>query len=74
MPPFHEKDWLPKNHFDLPDTLKEAICYFVISNIIKSLRKITPMHNSMLINVSRFKDTNESIRDQVQEYLLVYLV
>lgn len=69
MPPFHESDWLPNKHFDLPESLKEAICYFVISNIIKNIRKITPMHNSMLINVSRFKNTNGSIRDQVQEYL-----
>ena len=68
MSPLHESDWL-KNFFDIPESLKEAICFFIISNIVKKLRKINPIHNSMLINVSRFKDTNESVSTQVQDYL-----
>ena len=69
MSPLHESDWAPKNFFDIPESLKEAICFFIISNIVKKLRKINPIHNSMLINVSRFKDTNESVSTQVQDYL-----
>ena len=69
MSPLHESDWAPKNFFDIPESLKEAICFFIISNIVKKLRKINPIHNSMLINVSRFKETNSSVRSQVQDYL-----
>jgi len=69
MSPMHESNWEPENIYDLPDSLKNAICFFVISNIIKKIRKIKPIHNSMLINVSRFVQTNSSIRNQVQSYL-----
>ena len=69
MSPLHQSDWQPENFFEIPESLKNAICYFIISNIIKKIRKISPSHNSMLINVSRFVDTNSSIRSQVQNFL-----
>ena len=34
MSPMHESDWAPENHYDIPGSLKEAICFFIISNIV----------------------------------------
>ena len=65
----HETDWTPENHYDIPNSLKDAICFFIIGNVIKKLRNIKPIHNSMLINVSTWKETNRSVRSQVQDYL-----
>ena len=69
MSPLHETDWTPENHYDIPNSLKDAICFFIIGNVIKKLRNIKPIHNSMLINVSTWKETNRSVRSQVQDYL-----
>ena len=69
MSPLHSSDWSPHQHHGIPESLKEAICFFIIGNIVKKIRKIKPIHNSMLINVSTYKDTNESVSLQVQEYL-----
>ena len=70
MSPWHPSDWEPNNHSeDIPRSLKKAICFFILSNIVKKIRKIKPIHNSMLINVSRYIKTNESISIQVQNYL-----
>ena len=62
MSPLHETDWTPENHYDIPNSLKDAICFFIIGNVIKKLRNIKPIHNSMLINVSTWKETNRSVR------------
>lgn len=70
LPPFADKNWEPGKHYDLPNSLKNAINFFIIGNIIKKIRKIKPIHNSMLVSVNKHTITNESIRDQIQEYIL----
>lgn len=70
LSPFAEKNWEPIKHFDLPNSLKKAVRFFIIGNIVKRIRKISNKHNSMLISVNKHTITNESIRDQIQEYLM----
>lgn len=64
--PKHKKDYVPTC---LSGTLQEAIQYFVLAVTIRSLRGDDQSHNSMLINISRFVDVQNSLRYRVQEYL-----
>jgi hypothetical protein len=53
----------------LPDSLYDALGYFLIINAIMNMRKPITKHRSMLINVSRFTNIHEQVRDQVQLWL-----
>jgi len=64
--PKHKKDYAPAS---LSGTLQEAIRYFVLVVTIRSLRGDDQSHNSMLINISRFVEVQNSLRHRVQEYL-----
>lgn len=74
-----EVDWLPVDHKKdhppgpLPDTLREAVNWFLLTCAIRDLRyergdphKGGPIHRSMLINVSRFTDIQDEVARDVQ--------
>ena len=53
----------------LADSLKEAINTFVICNVIRTLRGHGLKHRSMMINITRFNDTQALVWERVTEYL-----
>lgn len=53
----------------LAESLKEAINSFVICNVIRTLRGHGLKHRSMMINITRFNDTQALIWERVTEYL-----
>lgn len=53
----------------MADSLKEAIHSFVICNVIRTLRGHALKHRSMMINITRFNDTQALIWERVTEYL-----
>lgn len=53
----------------LADSLEEAINLFVICNVIRTLRGHGLKHRSMMINITRFNDTQSIIWERVTEYL-----
>lgn len=53
----------------LPESMLTAIRVFVVARTIRLLRGHRDQHCSMLINVSRFTDVQEQIRDLVQQTL-----
>lgn len=52
----------------LPDSLKNAIRYFILSSAIKKQRGIKE-HNSMLIHIARFKTPANTLKPIVEDYL-----
>ena len=65
------EDALPKSHKSsslftyLPDSLKEAIAYFCLANVVRDIRGDTTAHRSMLIHISHFKNLHKQIEEQV---------
>lgn len=69
-------DWLPDKHKaldplgdELPDTLRDAIVFFLMAGAVRRLRGQEQKHHSMLIHVTRFTDMQRRVADQVGEYL-----
>lgn len=67
MPDRHKKEWVPEPN--LPDSLKHAICAFVLSCAARRARGQISVHNSMLIHVTRFQMVQQRTSDIVDEYL-----
>ena len=73
-----ENAFLPEKHKNgasvgpLPTPLKEAICSFFIANAILDLRHRENTHRSMLINISRFINVQNNIRDSVESFVKKY--
>lgn len=57
--PFHEA----------PESLKDAICTFIVSTAIRRVRLKNTAPSSMLINISRFNAVQERISDAVRRYV-----
>lgn len=53
----------------LADSLKEAINSFIVCNVIRTIRGHGLKHRSMMINITRFNDTQALIWERVTEYL-----
>ena len=53
----------------LPESFKDAICLFILVCAIKNIKKVSMKHNSMLVNVSRFNNVQEQIKNLIEEYL-----
>lgn len=66
LPVIHDK-FVP--YPALADSLKEAINVFVICNVIRTLRGHGLKHRSMMINITRFNDTQALVWERVTEYL-----
>lgn len=66
LPVVHDK-YIP--YPAMADSLKEAINSFVICNVIRTLRGHGLKHRSMMINITRFNDTQALVWECVTEYL-----
>lgn len=49
----------------LPDSLKDAVRYYAISNAVRDLKGHAKTHRSMMINISRFVDVQNRLKDKV---------
>jgi len=73
----NESKFFPANHKkdvrfgELSESLKEAILCFLINNVIRTKRGQATKHRSMMINISKYNDPQESIRFYVDEYLKI---
>lgn len=66
LPPKHKSTF--KMH-SLPESLKEAIRTFILVNAIRSLRKQSSEHCTMMVNVSPYKVPQKSVADCISDYL-----
>ena len=64
----HRKDIIFSLH-DIPKSLKRAICYFILATAVRDLRFDEKEHCSMLVNVTRYTDVQNKIRDLIEEYV-----
>lgn len=66
IPSSHRRTLTPT---DLPDSLKEAMCSFVLSCAARAARGQAAVHNSMLVHVTRFTAVQQIVHDLVQQEL-----
>lgn len=69
MPPKHKKTHQPtyNGEEEIPPSLREAICSFVLACATRELRGQGNQHSSMLIHVTRFVDVQKHVREQVEK-------
>lgn len=71
----NEKHFLPAKHkkdyefIGLTESLKDAICNFLICNCIRTIRGDGNKHRSMMINITPYNVIQEEIKDYVDIYL-----
>jgi len=71
----NEEYFLPETHKNdhpfskLPHSLKEAVLSFLINNAIRTLRGDTKKHRSMLVNISRFNDIQQTVHFEIKKYV-----
>lgn len=53
----------------IPESLEQAVVAFMLSCVVRDLRKERLKHRSMLINVSRFTDVQAKIAQKIKEYI-----
>jgi len=69
------EDFIPLSHkkhyeiLDIPPSAKKAIKTFILAKTIRCVRDQGTKHCSMMINVSRFVDTQRQIREHTSHYL-----
>lgn len=66
---FKHKKELADDLYDLPPSLYEAICYFILVTAITDSRFDVKEHRSMMVNVSRFTDVQNVTADLIKEYV-----
>jgi len=65
--PMKHKNYHP---FDrIPSTLETAIHGYMIINVIRDLRKQHNTHRTMMINISRYIETQKMIKDVIENYV-----
>lgn len=70
IPAKHKKDLVVGR---LPESMEEAIRSFIISCAMRRLRQSSPVHNSMLIHVTRFTMVQEQVKSLVEKSLQGYV-
>ena len=66
----HKKDQLSIDSIDdLPQSLLESLRYFLLVQALMDYVPGLSVHRSMLINVSRFTDIQNAIRDTIDNWL-----
>lgn len=58
----HTKTW----RGSLPNSIKDAICTFVLSNAVRIIRNDREQPTTMLINISRFVDVQNYVKEEVE--------
>jgi len=66
---FKHKKTLSDELFSLPASLEEALCYFLLTNVVRDMRGDDTEHCSMMVNVSRFTDVQNRISELVEIWL-----
>ncbi len=54
---------------DLPDSLYEAIYYFMLATVVTDLRFDNKSHRSMMVNVSRFTAVQSRVAELIEEFV-----
>lgn len=67
IPLKHKKDLRP----EMPESLKEAIRAYVLILAIRSIRGQSDKHNSMMVNVSRFTNTQTHLKNEIMHYIAI---
>lgn len=68
LPVIHDKSI---KYPEMAESLKEAIHSFIISNVIRTIRGQGLKHRSMMINITRFNDTQALVWERVTEYISI---
>lgn len=69
------EDYYPLRHkkdddlSELSPSMRDAVDTFLLANVIRDLRGDVTSHRSMMINVTRFVNTQQLIRKSVNEYV-----
>ena len=66
LPFDHKKEFVMTS---MPASLREAVCCFMISCAIRDLRNQVRSHMTMMVNMSRFTDVQESVKDIIDDYV-----
>jgi len=72
---YDAEDHIPLSHkkhdeiTSLPPSVRDAVKSFVVAKAIRDFRKQDNKHCSMMVNVSRFVDTQRQIREHISLYL-----
>jgi hypothetical protein len=72
------QQWIPVKHRKtqpvgpLPESLKEAVCSFLLANAILDGRVKAPNKRSMLVNVSRFTNVQDAVGERLTNELYRY--
>ncbi|TDC52005.1 endonuclease [Jiangella ureilytica] len=68
--------WLPDKHRasdslggELPQTLRDAIVFFLMAGAVRRIRGQRHKHHSMLVHVTRFTNMQKQVAEQVEDYL-----
>ncbi len=75
----NEQFFIPAKHkanleiWQLPDSLKNAICVFLIANCVRTFRGDKSKHRSMMINVSAYNPVQEQLLGLVERYVSILL-
>lgn len=64
----HRKE-LANELYDLPESMKKAIRYFILACTISDIRQDNTEHRSMLVNVSRFTKVQNITADLIEAYV-----
>ncbi|MGH4125492.1 MAG: Z1 domain-containing protein [Clostridium sp.] len=54
---------------DIPDSLRDAVYYFILVNAVRDKDGDTNSHRSMLVNVSRFTNVQNQLADYLGDWL-----
>ncbi len=65
--PYKHKQHIPVD--TLPESLYEALRYFVLANIVRDVKGDVDAHRSMLVNVSRFTVVQDKVSERIKEWL-----
>ena len=66
LPTWHKIDhWVT----ELPESLHEAVRVFIVARAIRLVRGQRQAHNSMLVNVSRFMNVQQQIRNEIHSFV-----
>jgi hypothetical protein len=65
-PSRHKKD---DDLSELSNSLRDAVNTFLLANVIRDLRNDSSTHRSMMVNVTRFVNTQQLVRKAVRDYV-----
>lgn len=66
---FKHKKELADELYDLPESMREAIRYFILACSVSDYRKDNTEHRSMLVNVSRYTKVQNRTADLIEAYV-----